>query len=108
MCIRDRAYGLLQGMAMPMLYFPSSFLSSFASLLIPKIAKEFEQGHRRAVAHITEKALGAALQFGIFCAGVFFVFGGDWGTAFYQSCLLYTSWGHPFRHGKNLQLYIDK
>lgn len=29
------AYGLLQGMAMPMLYFPSSFLSSFASLLIP-------------------------------------------------------------------------
>lgn len=79
------AYGLLQGMAMPMLYFPSSFLSSFASLLIPKIAKEFEQGHRRAVAHITEKALDAALQFGIFCAGVFFVFGGDWGTAFYQS-----------------------
>ena len=30
-------YGLLQGMAMPMLYFPSSFLTSFASLLIPKL-----------------------------------------------------------------------
>ena len=46
-------YGLLQGMAMPMLYYPSSLLSSFASLLIPKIAKEREQNHRRAVAHIT-------------------------------------------------------
>ena len=79
------AYGLLQGMAMPMLYFPSSFLSSFASLLIPKIAREFEQNHRRAVQHITERAVGAALQFGVFCAGVFFVFGGDWGAAFYRS-----------------------
>lgn len=79
------AYGLLQGMAMPMLYFPSSFLSSFASLLIPRIAREFEQKHRRAVAHITETAVGAALQFGVFCAAVFFVFGEDWGTAFYSS-----------------------
>lgn len=79
------AYGLLQGMAMPMLYFPSSFLSSFASLLIPRIAREFEQKHRRAVAHITETAVGAALQFGVFCAAVFFVFGEDWGAAFYSS-----------------------
>ncbi|MEE0807493.1 MAG: polysaccharide biosynthesis C-terminal domain-containing protein, partial [Acutalibacteraceae bacterium] len=79
------AYGLLQGMAMPMLYFPSSFLSSFASLLIPRVAREFEQKHRRAVAHITETAVGAALQFGVFCAAVFFVFGEDWGTAFYSS-----------------------
>lgn len=79
------AYGLLQGMAMPMLYFPSSFLSSFASLLIPRIAREFEQKHCRAVAHITETAVGAALQFGVFCAAVFFVFGEDWGTAFYSS-----------------------
>lgn len=79
------SYGLLQGMAMPMLFFPSSFLSSFATLLIPRIAREFEQGHSLAVAHITDKALGATLQFGIFCAGVFFAFGDDWGAAFYQS-----------------------
>ena len=64
-------YGLLQGMAMPMLYFPSSLLSSFASLLIPKIAKEREQDHRRAVAHITGKAVRLALAFGMFFSGVF-------------------------------------
>ena len=40
-------YGLLQGMAMPMLYFPSSFLTSFASLLIPKIARERELRHKK-------------------------------------------------------------
>lgn len=80
-----RDYGLLQGMAMPMLYFPFSFLYSFASLLIPKIAREYEQNHRRAVAHITERAIHAALQFGFFCAAVFFVFGEDWGVSFYAS-----------------------
>lgn len=79
------AYGLLQGMAMPMLYFPSSFLTSFASLLIPKTAREFELSHRRAVRHITQRAVHAALQFGIFCSGIFFVFGSDWGEAFYKS-----------------------
>ena len=78
-------YGLLQGMAMPMLYFPSSLLSSFASLLIPKIAKERELDHRRAVAHITGKAVRLALAFGTFFAGVFFCFGDAWGQAFYHS-----------------------
>lgn len=78
-------YGLLQGMAMPMLFFPSSFLTSFASLLIPKIAKEREKQHPKAVAHITEKAVRWALAFGIFFAAVFFVFGETWGDAFYHS-----------------------
>ena len=76
-------YGLLQGMAMPMLYFPSSLLSSFASLLIPKIAKERELHHQRAVAHITGKALRLALAFGIFFAGLFLTFGESWGIALY-------------------------
>ena len=78
-------YGLLSGMAMPMLFFPSSLLSSFASLLIPKIAKERELGHRRSVAHITGKAVGMALAFGMFFAGVFLAFGDSWGQAFYHS-----------------------
>ena len=78
-------YGLLQGMAMPMLYFPSSLLTSFASLLIPKIAKERELHHRRAVAHITGKAVRLALAFGMFFAGVFLFFGDRWGAAFYHS-----------------------
>ena len=78
-------YGLLQGMAMPMLYFPSSFLTSFASLLIPKIAKERELSHRNAVAYISGRAVQAALAFGVFFAALFMVFGDSWGQAFYRS-----------------------
>ncbi|MGI6255542.1 MAG: oligosaccharide flippase family protein [Acutalibacter sp.] len=78
-------YGLLSGMAMPMLFFPSSLLSSFASLLIPRIAKERELHHQRSVAHITGKAVGMALAFGMFFAGVFLAFGDSWGQALYHS-----------------------
>ena len=78
-------YGLLQGMAMPMLYFPSSFLASFASLLIPKIAKERELDHKRAVAYISGKAVRSALAYGLFFAALFAVFGHEWGQAFYRS-----------------------
>ena len=78
-------YGLLQGMAMPMLYFPSSFLTSFASLLIPKIAKERELSHKNAVAYISGRAVQAALAFGMFFAVLFIAFGNSWGQAFYGS-----------------------
>lgn len=78
-------YGLLQGMAMPMLYFPSSFLTSFASLLIPKIARERELSHKNAVAYISGRAVQAALAFGTFFAALFIAFGGSWGQAFYGS-----------------------
>ncbi len=78
-------YGLLQGMAMPMLFFPSSFLASFASLLIPRIAKERELSHKRAVAYISGKAVRSALAYGLFFAVLFAAFGDDWGRAFYHS-----------------------
>ena len=78
-------YGLLQGMAMPMLYFPSSFLSSFASLLIPKVARERELTHRKAVAHIAGKAVGWTLLFSYFFAAAFSLSGESWGAVFYGS-----------------------
>lgn len=78
-------YGLLQGMALPMLYFPSSFLTSFASLLIPKVAKEREMAHHREVGYITGKSVRSALAFGMFFAAIFIVYGDDWGSAFYHN-----------------------
>ena len=57
--------------AMPMLYFPSSFLTSFASLLIPKTARNLS--FRTAEPCGTSRSARdyAALQFSIFCSGIF-------------------------------------
>ena len=49
------------------------------------MAHAFETGSAETISNITEKALAAALQFGIFCAAIFFTFGNDWGIAFYQN-----------------------
>ena len=78
-------YGLLQGMALPMLYFPSSFLTGFASLLIPRLARDRELSRPRSVAHVTERALAATLLFGYFFGAVFAFFGETWGLLFYAS-----------------------
>lgn len=87
---KEQATGVLHGMfhiAVPCTLSSAarSLLSTAENLLIPKTAREFELSHRRAVRHITQRAVHAALQFGIFCAGIFFVFGSDWGEAFYKS-----------------------
>ncbi len=78
-------YGLLQGMALPILYFPSAFISSFAILLIPKICKEMELNHHRNVAAVTNKALSATVSFGIITAGSFFVFSEPLAVVLYGS-----------------------
>ncbi len=67
-------YGLIHGMAVPMLYFPTAIIYSFAFLLIPKICKEFEKGHKKAVAYITGKAVMTATNFGIISFVFFFNF----------------------------------
>ena len=63
--------------------FPSSFLSSFASLLIPKIAREFEQKHTAPSPTSREgRRRRAAIQ-RVLRRGLF-AFGEDWGRAFLQ------------------------
>ncbi len=78
-------YGLLQGMAIPVLYFPSAFIGSFASLLIPKICKEYELNHKNAVAHISAKALNTTIAFGVITSAVFLGFPNLISTVFYQN-----------------------
>ncbi|MFI3206643.1 MAG: oligosaccharide flippase family protein [Clostridia bacterium] len=78
-------YGLLSGMAFPILYFPSALIGPFASLLIPKICREKELSHPNAVAYITEKAVGTAVSFGIITSAVFFSFSSLLADVFYQS-----------------------
>lgn len=77
-------YGLLQGMAMPILYFPSSLIFSFGNLLIPKLSMARERKQHKSVEHLTGQAIKASLLFGILFACIFFAFGESWGIAFYN------------------------
>ena len=79
------AYGILCGMALPLLYFPSSLLFSFGFLMIPKLSTEYELGHRRHVAYMTGRAIFTGLSFGVICGLMFYSFSRELGLVFYKS-----------------------
>ena len=79
------AYGTLQAMAFPLIFFPSSIIGAFASLLIPELTECASLGQNHRVKRITEKVVRFTLIFSIGCGGLFFAFGRDMGIGIYSS-----------------------
>lgn len=72
------AFGDLKGMALPLLLFPSSFLSALSTLLVPEVAEG-------GTARLVSRSARITLEFGFCAAGVFFLFGGELGALIYHS-----------------------
>ena len=79
------AYGVLQGMAYPALFFPSAFLTAFSSLLIPQVAKAHAANRQAYIRHVTHRALAATLAFGSAAMVFFLFFGKETGRWLYNS-----------------------
>ena len=79
------AYGVLQGMAWPMLLFPSAFLTAFSSLLIPQVAKAHAAGRHAYIHSVTRRALSATAVFSSAATAFFIFFGEELGVLFYHS-----------------------
>lgn len=78
-------YGVVHGMAMPLLLFPSAILSAFAGLLVPELTELQAQNKTDRIDKIAERALRSAMLFSIGAAGVFFFFADVLGMAVYHS-----------------------
>lgn len=78
-------YGVMQGMVMPILFFPMSLISSAAMLLIPEIAEATAVKNSRSVQRSAEYAFRYTLLFGFPTAAIFIVFANELGTAFFGS-----------------------
>lgn len=76
-------YGILTGMAMPFILFPSAITNSVSTVLLPVIAGEQAKGNCRKIQEATENTVKYCLLLGIFAAGVFFFFGKSLGTLVY-------------------------
>ena len=94
-------YGVLTGMAMPFIFFPSAITNSMAVLLLPAVAEAQSVGNRRRISSAVTMSLRYSLYMGIFCIGIFTRFGDDLGTGvFHDSSAGYfiatLSWLCPF------------
>lgn len=78
-------YGVVHGMVLPVLFFPSAVLAAFSSLLVPEMAEYHVHGSRKQIHYVISQVLHAALIFAIGVSGVFFAFSQELGLAVYQS-----------------------
>ena len=64
------AYGTVQSMVFPIIFFPSAILSSFAGLLVPELSRSYAKRDRKDIQRIVSNVFEIALIFGIGCAGI--------------------------------------
>lgn len=78
-------YGVLTGMAMPFILFPSAITNSMAVLLLPAVAEAQSSGRSDRIGQTVTMSLRYSLYMGILCIGVFTMFGKVLGTSVFHS-----------------------
>ncbi len=78
-------YGTLHGMALPLVTYPMSPLSSFAGLLVPEFAEDMSAGRRQRMSRIASRATNATLTYAIISAVFLYVFAEELGYVVYDS-----------------------
>ncbi len=78
-------FGALRGMAIPLLFFPYSFLSAITTLIVPRVTGEQAQNDQKSLKHTTERVCRITLTSSVIAAGIFFTFATPLGNIIYQS-----------------------
>ena len=94
-------YGVLTGMAYPLILFPSAVIQSMAVMLLPDMANSQSQGDQTHIDQTTSRTITVSLYLGILCTGLFLFFGEDMGTSLFSdaqagSYIVILSWLCPF------------
>lgn len=79
------AFGALKGMALPLLFFPYSFLSALSSLLIPEITGAVARNDRRMLTRTVNRTCSFTLAMSVMIGGAFFLFSDSLGMLIYNS-----------------------
>lgn len=78
-------YGVVHGMVMPVLLFPSAVLAAFAGLLVPELTEFQKQNKAAGINRVVSRTFRLTLTFAIGAAGIFFAFAKELGMAIYKS-----------------------
>lgn len=94
-------YGMVKGMAMPLLVFPLSLLGSFVVTLTPEISRLHAMGDRRRLEYAVNTILRYTSIVGVFVVCIFLAFPGELSEIIYKDAqigelLRMLSWLCPF------------
>ncbi len=79
------AFGALKGMAIPLIFFPSSFLTALSTLLVPEITEAYTRKDNNKLASIVKRVCFITLTLSIMLSGVFFIYHKNLGMLIYKS-----------------------
>lgn len=77
-------YGVLTGMAMPFIMFPSAITNSMAVLLLPTVAQAQSEGNQGRISNTISMAMRYSLYMGILCVGIFTLYGRSLGVSVFH------------------------
>lgn len=94
-------YGVLTGMALPFILFPSAITNSLAVLLLPTVAKAQSDGNQTKISTTISMSIRYSLYMGILCIGIFTLFGDALGVSVFHdndagSFITTLAWLCPF------------
>lgn len=78
-------FGILTGMALPFILFPSAITNSFAVMLLPTVSEAQATKDNRLINRTTELSIKYSLIIGILSSAIFIIFGGSLGTLIYHN-----------------------
>lgn len=78
------SYGIVNGMAMPIIMFPVILVTSFSGLLIPEFSRYYAQGRYKKIRSVSSIILICTLIFSIFVAIFIFIFSDELSNLIYH------------------------
>lgn len=104
-------YGVLNGMALPCILFPSAITNSISIMLLPTVAEIQTTDSRKNLQNIIRKSAGACFLLGLFCCLFFLLFGSFIGITLFGSktagqFIVTLAWICPFLYTNSALLSI--
>ncbi len=78
-------FGMIKGMALPILFFPSTLLNALSTLLIPEMSSALAQGRKGLVKYGTQRILQITGLVSFVFSAIFFVAGREIGALIYKN-----------------------
>lgn len=95
------AYGVLTGMAMSFIAFPSTITQSAAVMLLPTVSEAQSSNNNRLISEAITTSIYASTVMGVFCIGGFILYGAPFGALIFKNemvadFLRVLAWLSPF------------
>ena len=78
-------YGIINGMVMPVITFPTVFINSYSSLLIPEFSTYVAQKNHKAINYISNKIFKFTCAFSVCICSIFLFFSNELGLVIYNN-----------------------